>query len=85
MADPQDPITAIQNVLSSLDPEAVCTGFATLAEWIDADGSSRLTIVHSPMSPWHLAGMLSFAGQPEVQIIPIMMLPNQDLEDDDGL
>lgn len=56
-----DPIVTIQNTLASLDTSALVAGFATIAEWIEEDGTRTLSILHTEMPPWHLHGLLTYA------------------------
>lgn len=67
-----DAVAMVQSVLAALEPSAMCTGFVALAEWIEEDGSPSLSMVHSPMSPWHLKGMLDHARQHHE--LPVMIV-----------
>lgn len=78
-----DAVSIVQNVLAGLDPSALCTGFVAIVEWIEEDGSPSLSMVHSPMQPWHLNGMLSHATK--YHDLPVMVLGHEGVagEEDD--
>jgi hypothetical protein len=73
-----DNVSAVQNVLASLDPTALCTGFVAVVEWIEEDGSPTLSMIHSPMQPWHLNGVLDHARK--YHELPIMLMDQGDVE-----
>ena len=56
-----DPLKTIQDAISTLDTEALCVGFASVIEWLEADGTTTLSVLHTPMPPWHLHGLLHYA------------------------
>lgn len=81
-----DAIALVQNTLAELDPSAMCTGFVAVIEWIEEDGSPTLSMVHSPMPPWHLHGMLNHAQK--YHDLPVVVLghgedADWDYEDED--
>lgn len=79
MSDQEEPVgsvSKIQGVLADLDPSALCTGFVAVVEWIEEDGTSTLSMLHSPMPPWHLQGMLNHAAR--FHEMPTVMLGEDD-------
>lgn len=74
-----DPIAAIQDALSDIDPEALVAGFVCVVEWIEPDGSSALSLLHSPMPPWHRDGLLKHAQEFETPLFPVLI----ELDDED--
>lgn len=77
----QDHIQAVQSVLASLDPGAFCTGFVAIVEWIEEDGTPSLSMVHTPMPPWHMQGMLAHASK--YHDMPVMIVDPNDFEYDE--
>lgn len=57
----QDPISGIQSVLGEIDPEAMVASFVCIVEWLEPDGTSSLSLLHTPMPPWHRQGLLHYA------------------------
>lgn len=86
MADEEfNPIAEIQEILAQVDPDSLCSGFMAIVEWIEPDGNPNLSIVRTPMTPWHIAGLMDYAKTWEAsETFPVFMV-DQDLEDDDGL
>lgn len=61
-AQPADPMQILQNAISQVaDADSFCAGFAVVCEWLEGDGSRSLQVFHTPMPPWHLQGLLSYA------------------------
>lgn len=58
-----DPVTAIQNTLSDMASGAMCIGYVCAVEWLEADGSSSIEIIHTDMPPWHMRGLLDWAQE----------------------
>lgn len=76
-----DHVSEIQGVLANMDETALCTGFVAIVEWIEEDGTPTLSMIHSPMQPWHLQGMLQHAVR--YNDMPVMVFaPGGDDEDD---
>jgi hypothetical protein len=82
-ATPQvDPLAVLQNAIAQVaDEGSLCTGFALVAEWIDADGSNSLQVFHSPMPVWHLHGLLSYAQ--ETNCGPLVAVHELEFDDED--
>ena len=78
----QDPIQILQNAVSLIaDEGSLSVGFVLACEWLDADGSASLQVFHTPMSPWHLSGLLEYAR--ESQCGPLVQVVDADWDDDD--
>lgn len=80
---PVDPILHIQNAIAeAVDDGSLVTGFVVIAEFIEEDGEPSLSVITSPMTAWHLEGMLRYgyryATSPELVSMPLW-----DDEDDD--
>lgn len=82
---PVDPIALIQDALAqSVDDDSLCVGYACVAEWLEADGSNSISVVHTPMPPWHLDGLLSYAREwsTSSHMMPVFEFVDEDDEDD---
>lgn len=54
-------IKELQDIISKMDPDAMLAGFVFVAEWIEPDGDHSLQVMHTPTSPWHMHGLLTYA------------------------
>ena len=81
--DDRSPIQQVQDALSGLDPAALVTGFVAVVQWAEQDGSQSLSLLHTPMAPWQLYGLLTYGRKHGQMISPtsITMLPLEDGED----
>lgn len=79
-----DPLTAIQEAISGFaDDSSLCASFAVVVEWLEMDGSTTMSVIHSPMPPWHLFGLLSYArDDSRSPMLPILMVEGDDDDED---
>lgn len=81
---PADPLAALQGAIADLDPEARLVSYVVVAEWLEPDGSPSLAVMHCPMPPWHLDGMLSYAREHAQQFHDFVFeVDGEDVGDDD--
>lgn len=57
------PIEAIQGLLGELDPKSMVVGFSCVVEWLEPDGARALSVLHTPMSPWQMYGLMTFGRE----------------------
>jgi hypothetical protein len=62
-AEERDPLARMSDLLSELDRTALVVGFATVVEWLEADGSRSLSLLGTEMDPWHAYGLLTYGRQ----------------------
>lgn len=75
-----DPVGLIQNALAEVDPDALVAGFICVVEWLEPDGTATMSLIHSPMPPWHREGMLKYASHFDTSMMyPVVV----DMDDDD--
>lgn len=58
---PVDLIDRLQHVVGESDPDAMAISIVTVVEWMDSDGEYSMSLVHTPMPPWHMKGLMTFA------------------------
>ena len=78
-----DPVSIIQDAIAKIGGDkSLCSGFAIVAEWLEDDGSTVLSVLHSPMPPWHMYGLLTYARDECNQLVEIGFddewLPDED-------
>lgn len=85
--EPVDPLALVQDALArGVDDGSLCVGFAVVAEWLEQDGTSTISVMNSPMPPWHLYGLLTFGreySQSGGQLAPVVDFQLDDEDDDD--
>lgn len=84
--EPADPLMVIQNAIASVvDDGSLLAGYIVIAEWIETDGQPTMSVVHTPMTPWHFEGLMRYAKDIESSagMVPILDLAGDDDEDDD--
>jgi hypothetical protein len=54
-------IKELQDLIGKMDPDAMLAGFVVVAEWLEPDGENSLQVMHTPSSPWHMHGLLTYA------------------------
>lgn len=52
--------TAIQAALNE-HMSGMTIGFAIVVESLSESGEAAITVLHTPMAPWHLTGLLQYA------------------------
>lgn len=77
-----DPVRQIENALAELDPSSLVVGFATVVEWLEEDGSRSMSLVKTPMAPWHLHGLLTYAR--DHHALPVEYMVEEWADDDEG-
>lgn len=83
---PADPLMVIHNAIASVvDGGSLLTGYIVVAEWIEADGQPTMSVIHTPMTPWHFEGLMRYAKDIESSagMVPILDFVGDDDEDDD--
>ena len=55
---PDDVLARLLSLLGELDPSALVLNVVTVAEWLEPDGSPTLSVIGTPMAPWHVKGLL---------------------------
>ena len=75
----------VQNALGGLDPSALVAGFVAIVEWLEDDGSSTFSVVHSPMTAWHRDGLLHHAVtfSDEMGAYPVILEMDGDFDEDE--
>lgn len=77
-----DPLQIMQNALHDImGPGSLAVNFAVVAEWLEEDGSTAMSVFHSPMTPWLLEGLLTYARDSERT--PLVSVRFDDEDDDD--
>jgi hypothetical protein len=56
----EDPVQAVQQALAQIDTDAMVIGYACVVEWLEPDGSTAMSVLHTPMPPWHMHGLLTY-------------------------
>lgn len=85
---PVEPLALIQDaIIATVDDDSLLTGFVVIAEFIEADGRPTMTVVHTPMTPWHLDGLMGYgrAYSDPSQMVPVVDGAWDDDEDDEGV
>lgn len=78
-----DPVGALQQTISRIEPDAMCIGFVCLIEWLEPDGSTTMSMLHTPMPPWHMTGMLHHAQDFSQPIMGFLDCDHEDEEEDE--
>lgn len=82
--EPLNPIAHLHTAIQEcVDDGSMCVGYALVAEWIEADGTQCVSVMHTPMPPWHLDGLLSYAKEWSSPAAMVPVAYDADDEDDD--
>lgn len=76
----KNPLQIIQDAIMQVaDQGALCAGFVVAVEWLETDGSNSLQVFHTPMTPWHMDGLLRYVR--DVECAPLVQVFDGDEED----
>ena len=79
-----DPVRVVQDAIAKIaDDGDLGANFALVVEWLQEDGTSAFSVLHSPQTPWHLYGLLSYARDTHCGNLTPVSVYDADEDDDD--
>lgn len=81
----KDPMTILHDAIAQIASDgSYCAGFVLALEWLEPTGAPSLQVFHTPMTPWHLSGLLEYARDSECHsLVPFCIDDTDDEADED--